>query len=245
MTPVEITVVLVAAVFASVVKTMLGSGYPIILIPVIALFSTVETAAVIVALANVVLNLILVVELWHRRHDTMFLGRFVAASVVGAALGTLILPIAPDRALRLVLVAVIVLFILNRIRQVDVTVAPATARRFSPVVGGVAGLFQGATGVSGPIVAPWHLTLGLDRDSFVYSVGVIYGLSSASQLALIVGQGLYDLERFLIGVVLIPIALVFAPVGSRLRGRLDLAVFERLVIVLLVVSAVSLVVRSF
>lgn len=245
MTPAEITVILVAAVFASIVKTMLGSGYPIILIPVIALFSTVETAAVISAPANVFLNLILAVELWHRRHDTVFLGRFVAASVVGAALGALLLPIAPDRALRLVLVAAMGLFIVTRTRHVDVTVSPATARRFSPVVGGVAGIFQGATGVSGPIVAPWHLTLGLDRDPFVFSVGVIYGLSSASQLTFIVAQGLFDKERLLIGLALIPIAFAFAPVGSRLRVRLDLALFERLVIVLLVVSAVSLVVRSF
>ncbi len=245
MTPIEIGIVLVAAVVASVVKTMLGSGYPIILIPVIALFSTVETAAVIVAPANVVLNLILAVELWHRRHDTVFLGRFVSASVAGAGLGTLLLPVAPDRVLRLVLVGVIVLFIVNRTRQVDVAVSPATAGRLSPLVGGVAGIFQGATGVSGPIVAPWHLMLDIERDPFVFSVGVIYGLSSASQLAFIVGQDLFDTERLLIGLSLIPIALVFAPVGSRLRERLDLALFERLVIVLLVASAASLLVRSF
>lgn len=245
MTPVEIAVILVAAVFASIVKTMLGSGYPLILVPVVALFSTVETAAVIAAPANVLLNLILAVELWDRRHDTVFLGRFVVASIVGAAAGTLLLPVAPDRVLRLALAAVIVLFIVNRTRQVDVAFSPATTARLSPLVGGIAGLFQGATGVSGPIVAPWHLTLGLDRDPFVYSVGVIYGVSTAAQLAFIVGQGLFDAERILIALALIPIAFVFAPVGSRLRARLDLALFERLVIVLLVASALSLILRSF
>lgn len=245
MSPIEIAFVLLAAGFASVVKSMLGSGYPMILIPAIALFATVETAATIVAPANVAINALLAVELWNRRTETIFLGRFVVASVVGAAIGALILPIAPDRALRLVLVGVIVSFIVNRRGQLSRSLSREAAARYGPVVGGVAGVFQGATGVSGPIVMPWHLSLGLERDAFVLSVSVIYGLSSFAQLALIAGQGLFDTERLVLGLVLIPIALALAPIGSRLRRRLELAVFERLVIALLIASAVSLAVRSF
>lgn len=244
MSPAEIAVVLVAAAVASIVKSMLGSGYPLILVPAIALFSTVETAAAVVAPANVVLNLVIAFELWDRRHETVGLGRFVVASMVGAALGALILPIAPDRALRIVLVGIIGLYLVTRLWQPKATISPRGVARYGPVVGGLSGVFQGATGVSGPIVMPWHLSLGLARDPFVFSVGVIYGLSSVAQLVLIAGQGLYDVERLVLGLVLVPIALALAPVGSRLRRQLDLAAFERLVILLLIVSAVSLAVRS-
>ena len=58
-------------------------------------------------------------------------------------------------------------------------------------------------------------------------------------------QGLFTVERTVVGLVLIPVALLAAPIGNRLRGRLGLAVFENLVIAVLVASAVSLAVRSF
>ncbi len=244
MTPGQIVVVLLAAVVASLVKALLGSGYPLILVPAIALFLTVEDAVVIVAPANVALNLVIAYEL--RRYHDRSSGQswFVASAVLGAAIGTLLLPVLPDRALRLTLVIVIGLFVVNRLRRVERNLAPATARRFTPIVGGIAGLFQGAAGVSGPIVAPWYLSLGLDRETFVYSVTVVYGLSSGMQLLVISTSGLFTTERLVLGLVLVPLSLAVTPAGSRLRGRIQPVLFERLVIGVLVLSAISLVIRS-
>jgi uncharacterized membrane protein YfcA len=244
-TPVEIAFVLVVSAIASLVKVVLGSGYPIIVIPAVALFLTVEDAVVIMAPANLALNIVIAAELGHLHRHSPELGRFVVSSMVGAVIGALVLPVLPDRFLRLVLVGVVGLFIANRWRRTDRRLDPSVAHRYTPVVGGVAGLFQGATGVSGPIVAPWYLSLGLDRDTFVYSVAVVYGLSSAAQLVALGTQQLFTTERLILSLVLIPLALVVAPLGSRLRGRLEPVAFERMVVVVLAVSALSLAVRSF
>ena len=189
-------------------------------------------------------HIVIAFELRAHHQQSPDLGRFVGAAIGGAAIGTLLLPILPDRILRFILAAVILLFLLNRTRRVDRQLSNEAARRYAPVVGAVAGLFQGAAGVSGPIVAPWYLSLGLDRETFIYSVTVVYGLSSAMQLVLVGTQGLFTTERLVLGLALIPISLVVTPLGSRLRGRLEPVLFERLVLGVLVLSAVSLVIRA-
>ena len=245
MTGVEIALVLVAAALASIVKAITGTGYPLVLIPVLALFGDVADAVVLVALPNLWLNGSLI---WQARSSwseaSGELTRFLVASVLGGMTGALLLPILPDRLLRLVLVAVIALFVFNRIRAPEWSIDPAATRRWGPVVGGVSGVFQGAAGISGPIVVPWFLGQRTSRDVYILSVGSAFALSGLAQIVVLGAQGRFTLQILALAVGLIVLVIVSFPVGVRLRERLDVATFERIVVGLLVVSAVSLLARA-
>jgi len=148
----EIAVVLVAAAFASVVKSITGTGYPLVLIPVLALFGDVADAVVLVALPNLWLNGSLI---WQARaawsEASADLTRFLAASVVGGGL---------------------------------------------------------------------------------------------AQIVVLGAQGRFTPEILGLAVGLILMVLVLFPLGVRLRERLDVDTFERVVIGLLILSAISLLVRA-
>jgi len=243
MSTTEVVVVLAAAAIAAMVKGTTGMGYPLVLIPVLALFIDVADAVVIVAPSNLYLNASMAWTVRQHRHHARTLRPFVAGGLGGAALGAILLSSLPDRTLRWLLVGVIVLFVLNRVLGERTDLAADLAARLAAPVGAVAGFFQGASGLSGPIVVPWFLSLGLSRETYIFCITTAFGYAGAMQLVVFAVQGTFTVNLFLLGLALIPIALASMPVGVRFRQRIPIHVFENAVVILLIGSATSIVIR--
>ncbi len=240
----QFVVVLVVAAFASVVKSTTGMGYPIIVVPIYSLFAPVVDAVVVVALANLVLNTQLVRQTWPARDEVPTLRAFLVGGVVGSVIGALAVSVLPERVMRLVLVAVIIAFVANRLREPR-SLSPERARTWAAPVGGLGGVFQGAAGISGPIVTTWFLSIGLTRDAFVFAICTAFAITGAVQMVVLAGSGLYTTELVVLSVLQLPIVLAMMPFGERLRERLPVERFDQAVIAVLVVSAISLAIRSF
>lgn len=239
----EIIVIIAVGAVASLVKSTTGMGYPLVLLPALALFIGVAEAVVIVAPANLLLNVRQIYKLRSHRSGAATLPRFLMGASVGSLVGTSLLSFVPDRALRIVLVVVIVLFLINRLSSRSFTMSPEQGARWSSPVGLVAGLFQGATGISGPIVTPWFLSQNLVRETFIYVISVTFGLIGLLQIALLAAQGSFTPTLFTLGMVLIPVALLVFPLGAIIRDRISVEAFEQIVLVLLAAGAISLLVR--
>lgn len=243
MTGRELLVIVLASAAGALVKGVTGMGYPVLAVPLIALATGVEDAVVIVAAPNLAANMYLCWEAREGRHHTRGLGLVVGFGIVGAVVGTVALVRLPDEPLLIALALTIVGFVVQSIRQPHWRIPDATARRWSPAVGGVAGLMQGAVGVSGPVVASWLIGYRLPRQAYVFSITVIFGVTGAVQLVLLGAQGQFDADRALASLAAaVPVALAI-PMGLRLRRSLGGPAFERAVLAVLVLSAVSLVVE--
>ena len=112
------------------------------------------------------------------------------------------------------------------------------------ISGTVAGFSQGAIGVSGPIVAMWFHGYRLSKNGYVFSVTTLFFISGAAQLLVLAIDGQFDSDRTTASALSLVAALAVMPLGTRLRSRIGGVTFERLVLGLLVVSAVSLVVQA-
>lgn len=243
MTTTEILIVLVVATGASLAKGITGIGYPLIMVPTLALFMDVADAVVIVAPANLFLNVKLIWRMPEERKNAITLPRFLVGGCVGAVIGAIALPNLPDGALRLVLVGIIVLFLANQATSKALVIPESRGQALAPWVGAVSGFFQGAAGLSGPIVVPWFLSLGLKRDTYIFAVAMVFGITGFVQIVVLAVQGVFTAELLLIGAALIPVAQLVFPVGVAVRNRVSVEVFRRLVLLLLALSAVSLVLR--
>ena len=136
------------------------------------------------------------------------------------------------------------MFVFNFLRRPDLAIDPRTATRWSPVVGTVVGLLQGSIGVSGPVVATWVHGYRLPPRVFVHTVTFIFGVTGAVQIVVLAIQGQFTADRLLAAAAAaVPVAIV-TPLGVRLRDRLAGPAFERAVLAVLLVSAVSLVVDA-
>jgi len=155
----------------------------------------------------------------------------------------MLLPILPDRALRIVLVGIIVLFLINRLQPRTFELTEHQGDRLAAPVGALAGAFQGAAGISGPIVTPWFLSVGISRDAFMFSIASVFAVSGLVQIIGLIFQGLYTPTFLVLSAALIPLSYLVFPLGKMVRERVSVEAFERIVLVLLAVSAISLVVK--
>ena len=96
----ELLIILIAAIVAALIKSVAGFGYPLTLIPLLAVFIDVADAVVIVAPSNFVLNLRLLWNVRDRRHKVEGLASFIPGAISGAVIGALLLPVLPGRLLR-------------------------------------------------------------------------------------------------------------------------------------------------
>lgn len=241
MTGTEIAVVLGASLLGAFVKSVTGMGYPLVAVPLITLAVGIEDAVVIVALPNAAVNATLCFQARAGRHESRDLGRLVGCGFLGAFVGTFALVNVPEDPLLVALAVTIAGFVVQYVRSPDLHLDPGTSRRWSPVVGGLAGVMQGAVGVSGPVVATWLHGYRLSAQTFVFSVTAIFGVSGAVQLGLLTAAGELTARR--LGVSLLAFVPVFAmvPVGARVRARLGGPGFERAVLVVLLFSGAALV----
>jgi uncharacterized membrane protein YfcA len=91
------------------------------------------------------------------------------------------------------------------------------------------------------VVATWMHGYRLPVRVYIYSVTLIFGVTGAVQLSILVVQGQLDLDRIVGAAVASLAVLICLPLGVRLRSRLAGRTFDRVVLVVLVASALSLV----
>jgi len=239
----ELGIVLVAVVIGSIAKAITGMGLPLIAIPIASLFVDVDTAIVVIAFPNVLANLVLAARERTSYPDTRDLPVLATAGVVGAILGTLLLVSVPETPLVVAVIVAIVGYIVVFFAHPDLRTTPARSKRLAPVVGGVAGLFQGGVGISGPIVGSWIHSYRLPRSAHILSVTSLFFITGFAQLTVLVASG--ELSGRVAATLLACIP-VFAsiPIGTRLRNSVSVRGFDLAVVGMLAVSALALTVQT-
>jgi uncharacterized membrane protein YfcA len=98
---------------------------------------------------------------------------------------------------------------------------PERADRLAQVLlGGGAGLLNGATSIPGPLFAIYLSTLALDKRAFVYSVTLLVIVGNAAQVGSYLALGLND-NLFVTSAALAPAQLIGQQIGVRIQGRLQ------------------------
>lgn len=239
----EILVVLGASLIGAFVKSVTGMGYPLLAVPLATLAVGVEDAVVVIALPNLVANAVLCFDAREGRTASRDLPRILVPGVIGAVVGTVALVNLPEEPLLVALAVTIALFVVSATRHPELHLTPATTHRWSPVAGGIAGVMQGAVGVSGPIVAAWVHGYRLSKQAYVFSVTMIFGITGAIQAALLIASGELTLNRLGVSALAFVPVLVVLPIGARLRDRLGGPGFERAVLGVIIASGVAVLGR--
>ncbi len=236
---------LAAISFGSFVKGLTGLGLPLVAVPAIATFSSIEVAVVLMIIPGLGSNLTLV---WsHRRFRALAYEHraFLVAGFIGGIAGTFALVSVNDRWLRLVLAGWLALYliqyffgnILRRLFQARGAVAP--------VVGLCAGISQGATGISAQIIAPYFNGRNLEPAAYAFMVAAAFLSASFAQLVTTFSTDAMTPERLVLGVIALVPTLAFTRLGIRFSKRVSQTAFQRLLIVVFVVMEIKLLLDIF
>ena len=243
MTGTELTIVLIAVVVGSVVKAVTGMGLPIIAIPIAALFVDLDDAVVTLAFPNLLANCVLAYR--ERRHigETRDLPVLAVAGVVGAAAGAIAFVSLPETPLVIILIIAILIYVVAFFTKPDLQTGPERSRRLAPVVGATAGAFQGAIGISGPIVGSWIHSYRLDRGAHILSVTSLFLVAGLTQLGVLAATGELAGRMGASLLACIPV-LASIPVGAWLRNRVSTRGFDLAVVAMLIASIGALAVKT-
>jgi uncharacterized membrane protein YfcA len=221
-------------------KGATGMGLPIVALPILAAFLDVPSAVAIICVTGLFLN---AVQVWNLRADLWtadFLPRLLAGGAVGTVVGTWVLTSLPERALSLVLAALLFCYLLLRLFNPHLMLSKPAGRKYAALAGLAAGTMQGATGISSPVGVTFIHAMRLHRTAHVFAVSAMFLLFGIVQLPALTVAGVMTWPLFLQGLVAIAPALAMMPVGAWLAGKLSQAAFDRAVLALLVFVGVKL-----
>ncbi len=240
----ELAIILAAVVIGSIAKAVTGMGLPLIAIPIASLFIDVDTAIVVIAFPNVLANAYLAGRERPSYPETRDLPTLAVAGVVGAVAGALLLVSVPERPLVIAIIAAIGGYVVLFFAHPEFRVGPVRSRRLAPLVGGVAGLFQGAVGISGPVVGSWIHSYRLPRGAYIFSVTSLFFITGLAQLIVLIASG--ELSGRVVATLLACVPVIAAiPIGTRLRELVSIRGFDLAIVGMLVVSAFALTVQTF
>ena len=240
----ELAVVLGAVVIGAIAKAITGMGLPLIAIPIASLFVDVNDAIVVIAFPNVLANAYLAGRERTSYPETRDLPVLAIAGVVGAIVGTLLLVNIPEQPLVAAVIVAIVGYVVLFFAHPELRVGPTRSRRLAPAVGGVAGVFQGAVGISGPIVGSWIHSYRLPRGAHILSVTSLFFITGVAQLIVLIGSG--ELAGRVTATLLACVPVFAAiPIGTRLRNSVSVRGFDLAIVGMLMISALALTVQTF
>ncbi|MFI4989213.1 MAG: sulfite exporter TauE/SafE family protein [Alphaproteobacteria bacterium] len=244
MSALEIALITVILVLAGMTKGVLGVGLPLIAVPLLSQIVPVPLAIMTLSISQVLSNGYQAFQgrslrAVLRRFWTLFLP-LVAALFAGVRL----LIDLDARMLGFILGTLLLVFTaLSRFPRL-LRISRSQERLANPLVGACAGLVGGISSFSGPVVLMYFMALGLEQEFFISAVSIAFLLGA---LPLVISLTLYGAmgrdEFILSGLSAIP---VFGGllVGQVIRTHMPQELFRKGLLVILLASGASLVLRA-
>lgn len=239
-----LVVALVAFALGGILKGAIGAGTPVVVIPLMSIYFDVPYAVAVFALPALLSN---IWQGWQFRHallDRGFVIRLALGAAAGALFGTILLASLPSQFLSLTVGVLALLYLGFRLAKPDWQLDSALARRVVLPVGMVAGILQGAAGISAPVSMTFLHALRLTRPQFIATISVLFSAMALTQLPTLGTLGVLDGERLLVSLLACLPLFLGMPVGAWLVRHVPAHVFDRMIMALLFVISIGLILES-
>lgn len=229
---------------AGTVKGFLGLGMPTVALALLTLQIETRDAIALVVIPMLLSN---VWQFWRgpdwrgciRQH-----WRYAVILAVVVAGTVWVSQSTPDRVLRGVLGALVVVFCLLSWRNRVPAIPAHRVRLFEGLSAGIAGVVGGLTAAWAPPLAIYLTGLRLDRDAMVQALGFLITAGSVSIFGMFLVTGQSTGADLTLGTFLLLPALIGFSVGERLRHRTDPEQFKRYFLVAFSILGANLLVRA-
>ncbi len=241
MSETQILLLVIALAFAGLVKGVTGMGLPLLATPILASVFGARPAVIIMSIPIFATNLLLIYE--GRRGVSVFRDVWVVAlaGAFGVIVGLMLLVRIDQNVLALLIAALVLVFLARRDRLLGKDPQTIRMRVIGPVVGWFSGVLNGTTSIASPLLATYLHARHLSAREFVVSLALVFQVFSTVQILGLWALGLYDPPMVTTGVLGLVPTLAATAIGAKLRYRLDNATFRRVIVVLLLISALNLV----
>ena len=245
LSPADLAAAAGVALLAGTVKGLVGFAMPMILVSGLSVFMPPELALAGLILPTLVTNGMQALRQGGRAAvDSIKRFRvFLLAGLLFLMASAQMVRVLPQQAMLLIIGAPVSVFVLMQLSGRRFTIARST-RRAEALVGGIAGLIGGISGVWGPPTVAYLTALETEKSEQVRVQGVIYGMGAIALLFAHLGSGVVRGETLPFSVFLILPAVGGMWLGGKLHDRVDQKVFRRATLIILLLAGVNLLRRG-
>lgn len=239
-----IIAILSIMLFAGLVHGTLGLGFPMVATPMLAVFFDVRTAILITLLPTVTVNL---ASIWNSRNSLESVRRFsllIGFVLPGSLVGAYVLAIADPAPFRLALAGLIFLYLWTNISgRLPRQWLVANVMLAMALFGFSAGFAAGTTNVMVAILIVFFLSLEVPRISMVPVLNACFLVGKISQIVVLSLTGLVTFTLLYETLPLALAAVLALFIGQRIREKIAVEVYRRILHGLLVILAGVLIVQ--
>jgi uncharacterized membrane protein YfcA len=197
-----------------------GMGFPLITIALIAIVTELKIAVILTVLPNIVLNLYLIGSGGKWRESLGQHWRVALYMPLGAVIGTKVLLAVPAEPLKLLLAAMILVYLnMTRLKRLEWGWLRRAPRASEAGVGLFAGFLSGTVSVSIPPLVVYFMALGLAPAAMVQIMNLCFVFGKSTQAATLAFAGEITRLTLIATVPMTLIALACLVAGVRLRNR--------------------------
>lgn len=243
--PLIIIAILVAFSLGGILKGATGAGAPIITIPVIAAFYDVRIAVIIMVIPNLLTNIGQLYQFRKTILPKFFTLSFAIGGGIGAFLGTILLVNLSIKILTLSVAFIVIVYILLKLIVPSWKLTYEKAKKLVFLMGGFGGILQGTAGLSAPISITFLNSMKLERNQFIPTISVYFGVMSIFQMPTLYYYNFLNLEIILVSCISTLVLLSFMPIGSWIAKSVSKESFDKITLILLGFIAFRIIYLNF
>jgi uncharacterized protein len=243
--PLHLGLALAIALLAGFVKGAVGFAMPMILISALSSFMPPETALAGLILPTLVTNLSQAFRQGRAAawQSVVTYRRILTATVVFLLISASFVHVLPQDLFLLLLGLPITVFALAQLAGLNLALRLDHRARAEWILGAIGGLYGGISGVWGPPLLVYLLSIGATKHETVRVQGVVFLIGAVVLFVAHFASGVLTGATLAFSAALVVPALIGQTLGQRLQDRLDQARFRRWTLVLLVLTGLNLMRR--
>lgn len=224
-------------------KGGMGAALVVLTTPILSMVMPVQTA---ISLALPLLIAADIVALWMfwGTWDNSYIRRMLPAAVLGVAVGSVLLAILPDLALRRIMGVFTLVFVLYRLGSDRLRGFEYHPKNWhAPLAGGLSGAGSALANVGAPPFTAYMLLQPINPMVFVGTTTLFFAVVNALKLPGLIITGIFDINNLWQNLWVLPIILIGVFVGRWLIRRINRIAFDRLMLGVLTLAALVLLLR--
>ena len=241
MTPIEISSLFAAALLASTIAAVTGTGGGVILLPVMTLIFGVRDAVPMYGVAQLIGNLSRV-ALNRRELRLNVVGWFMLGAVPMGVVGAIVFAKTPEAGLVRLLGAFLLVCVIVRHARAK------QLREFSPKwfapIGGVFAFVSALLGSAGPFLAPFFVAFGLVKGAYIGTEALATVTMHLSKLPTYYATGTLSRTAVIAGLSLGPVMILGSYIGKRIVDRIPAHAFAVIIDAIVVAFGVLFLLRG-
>ncbi|MDQ6620141.1 MAG: sulfite exporter TauE/SafE family protein [Pseudomonadota bacterium] len=237
--------VIAIVIFAGVAHGVMGFGFPVFSTPMVALLADVQAAVLATLFPNLAVNLVSTLRGGDWRES---IGKYWPVAVyvlIGTVIGTRILLYARPGPIKLLLAAMIVVYLeQKRFRALDWSWLKAYPRASAAIFGLTGGVLSGSVNVAVPPLVIYFMALELPAVAMTQILNLCFLVGRATQAVAFGISGRVGVDTLLATLPLTIVSLIALAGGMALQRRIPPDTYNALLRKILWAMAVLLAVQS-